>query len=82
MEQLIEAVQQGVLRLRRDRFKALSFDGRGDVNYFIEQFTDVADANRWDPQATRLHLPQAREGAARDCGQADKTGGIFDRLRT
>ena len=30
----------------RDPFKVLQFDGTGEVNYFIQQFTDVADANQ------------------------------------
>ena len=31
----------------RNPLKALKFDGTGGVSYFIQQFTDVADANQW-----------------------------------
>ena len=44
---------------RRDAFKTPQFDGTGVVNYFIQQFIDVADANGWQPAAAVLHLREA-----------------------
>ena len=40
----------------RDQFKAPVFDGKGDVDYFIQKFQDVAEANQWGQAAIRLHL--------------------------
>ena len=29
------------------QFEAPEFDGSGDVEYFVKQFTEVAEANQW-----------------------------------
>ena len=65
----------------RDPFKAPQFDGSGEVNYFIQQFTDVADANQWNPAATLLHLREALKDGARECGKANTIAGIFAALQ-
>ena len=65
----------------RDPFKAPQFDGTGEVNYFIQQFTDVADANQWNAAAALLHLREALKDGARECGKANTIAGIFAALQ-
>lgn len=57
IERLMRRLQQAS---HRDQFKALVFDGTGDADYFIRQFMEVAEANRWQGLATRLHLQETR----------------------
>ena len=40
-------------------FKTPQCDGQGDIEYFIQQFTDVSDANGWGAAAELLHLREA-----------------------
>ena len=65
----------------RDPFKAPQYDGQGDVEYFIQQFMEVADANAWTPVATRLHLQEALKEGARECGRAGTIPGILAAIR-
>ena len=44
---------------RREDFKTPKFSGEGSVDYFINQFEDVAIANQWDQEATFMHLREA-----------------------
>ena len=62
-------------------FKAPQFDGNGDVEYFIQQFGDVAEANQWAGPAQLLFLREALKGEARECGKAPGTDGVFNNLR-
>jgi hypothetical protein len=64
-----------------ETFKTPSYDGQGDVELFISQFVEVADANHWEAAATMLHLRQALKEGARDCGRAQSLRGIFTALR-
>ena len=66
---------------QRDPFKAPQFDGTGDVNYFIRQFEEVANANGWGAGAGIIHLRAALRDSARDCGQAETIAGILAALR-
>ena len=65
----------------REEYKAPHFTGESDVEYFISQFEDVADANQWDQEATWMHLREALREGARDCGQAATVRGIYAGLR-
>ena len=65
----------------REEYKAPHFTGESDVEYFISQFEDVADANQWDQEATWMHLREALREGARDCGQAATVRGIYAVLR-
>jgi hypothetical protein len=66
---------------RRDKFKAPEFDGTGDVAYFLRQFTDVMQANEWNPAATLLHIREALKGTAQACGNADTIEGVYNALQ-
>ena len=49
----------------RDRFKALEYEGVGDVNCFIQQFYfGTAEANEWTEAVALIHLRTALEAAA------------------
>ena len=65
----------------REPFKAPQFEGTGDVEYFINQFIEVAQANNWVPAAALIHLRAALRDSARDCGKADTLDGVFAALR-
>lgn len=65
----------------RNQFKAPSFDGTGDVAFFISQFEDVAQANQWNAAATRIHLRASLTDTATACGQAEDPAQIFTALR-
>lgn len=69
------------LPARPETFKAPQFDGKGEVNYFIQQFVDVAEANRWEHGAALLHLREALKGAAQECGKSGTVDGVFVSLR-
>ena len=52
MDRLAEVLERALLtprqpEPRREVFKAPEFDGLGDVDLFIRQFSDVIDANEW-----------------------------------
>jgi hypothetical protein len=65
----------------RKDFKAPHFAGTGNVEVFIRQFSDVADANQWSNAATLLHLRESLDDEARDCGSAATIEEIFNALR-
>ena len=69
------------LRAERERFKPPSYDGTGDVNFFIRQFEDVATANEWGRGPARIHLRAALKDSAVACGQAETVEGIMAALR-
>ena len=62
-------------------FKPPKFTGIGNVEVFIQQFNDVAEANQWIPAAALLHLRGALEDEARDCGAAADIAGVLAALR-
>ena len=43
-------------RDRAPTYKAPKFHGLGDVEYFLDQFHEVAEANGWDDAGTLIHL--------------------------
>ena len=65
----------------RDRFKAPTFDGAGDVELFIQQFGEVSQANSWEDAAALLHLKESLKEGSRDCGQAGTLQGVETALR-
>ena len=63
-------------------FKAPKYNGTGDVEYFLDQFTEVAEANGWDDASTLIHLRESLKDEARECGRSPTLQGVEDRLRT
>ena len=78
MERLVVQPRQAA---RREDYKTPQFSGEGSIDYFINQFEDVANAYNWDGEATFMHLREALKDGARDCGRSDTTIGIFAALR-
>jgi len=67
---------------RRPReFKLPSYDGKTDVELFIQEFEEIRDANDWNRGASRLHLKGALVDSARDCGRPPTLEGVLDALR-
>ena len=62
-------------------FKPPQFDGEGDVEYYIQQFTDVARANQWTKPAQLLYIRESLKEGARDCGKAPDVMSVFSNLR-
>ena len=48
---------------------------------FIQQFRDVIGANQWPDDAALLHLRQALEGDAKDCGRPTELEEVFNNLQ-
>ena len=47
------------------------FDGTGDVEFFLSQFREVAQLNRWGTREYALHLQLSLRGKAQDCGELE-----------
>ena len=56
MGELVEALKGIAGQGRGSQFKPPQYQGEGDVELFITQFTDVARANRWEEPDNTLHL--------------------------
>lgn len=67
---------------QRETFKAPEYTGQGDVEFFIRQFEDVAEANGWNHGAALLHLRAKLKESAQDCGQGQTVDAIFTALRS
>ncbi len=84
---LTEVLQQALanprppVRAEREKFSPPSFDGTGDVNFFIRQFQDVAAANEWGRGPARIHLRAALKDSATACGKAETVEGIMAALQ-
>ena len=84
---LAEAIEALVERQGREPgplmpvFKPPQFDGEGDVEYYIQQFTDVARANQWTEPAQLLYIRESLKEGARDCGKAPDVVSVFNSLR-
>jgi hypothetical protein len=62
-------------------FKAPKFNGTGDVEYFLEQFATVSEANNWRPAAQFLHLRESLTDEARECGRGRTMEEVMANLR-
>ena len=62
---------EGALQMNapRDRFKAPRYDGKGDVELFIAQFQEIAQANQWDVGTSLISLRLALEKDAVECSR-------------
>ena len=79
MGDLVEALK-GIAGQNRRCFKAPQFEGQGDVDLFISQFKDVAEANGWTDQESVLHLRSSLGGRALECGRGKTSEEIFTEL--
>ena len=83
LEKVWEGQQQSQQQLIHPRqpFKTPEFTGTSDVEYFITQFSEVADANDWSLAAGLLHLREALKEGSKDCGRASSINSVFSALR-
>ena len=83
MEQLeqLTALTQALQLAGRPSFKPPSFSGEEDIELFLKQFADVADANRWSPLERTLHLRSQLSGDAQSCGDGESYQEIVEDLR-
>ena len=84
---LAEAIEALVKRQSRESgpampvFKVSQFDGEGEKEYYIQQFTDAARANQWTEPAQLLYPRESLKEGACDCGKAPDMAGVFNSLR-
>ena len=70
-----------VLRGAGRQYRPPQYDGRTDVELFIQQFHDVRAANGWDNAAALLHIRSCLVGDAVDCGSGATANEIQTSLR-
>lgn len=63
------------------RIKPPTYNGSGDVEFFITQFRDVAHVSHWNHQLTLLQLREALKESAKDCCRGHTVEDIFASLR-
>ena len=67
---------------RTDSFKPPTYDGSGDVELFIQNFMEVAEANQWSSIATKLHLKESLKESAKECARYATTDAIVAALKS
>lgn len=80
MDQLAQALANVNVN-RRATFKLPKYNGSGDVELYLQQFTDISAANRWEDRDSLLHLKCALEGAAAACSRGETLEIIFQGMR-
>ena len=65
----------------KELFRPPTFMGEGDVELFVKQFDDVAEANGWTEVQQTLHLRTQLQGAAQNCGRGSSKAEIVGDLR-
>jgi hypothetical protein len=82
MTRLVELLEGAMnVQAPRDRFKPPRFDGKSDVEIFIAQFNDIAQANQWDQNAALINLRLSLEKDATECSRGLDIPAIFTNLR-
>ena len=82
LSKMTEVIAQALRQPRQEGgFKAPKYDGTDDVEMFITQFQEVADANGWTDRSALLHLREVLKDGARACGRGDTVDAIFAALR-
>ena len=78
---VLEGIHLNQRNQPRNQFKPPQFGGEGDVELFIRQFQEVAEANQRPRLATPLHSRESLTDKAQTYGRADQPEGIFTALR-
>ena len=80
---LAAAIELLAVRDTRPRVKVTppTFDGTGDVELFIRQFSDVAEASGWAADISLLQLRNSLRDKAVDCGRAGDVASVLEALR-
>ena len=84
LDRLTELLAQALTQQAapRETFKPPEYDGTSDVEGFIQQFSDVANANGWTDGAALLHLRGRLKEGATECGQGADLQTVFGALRS
>jgi hypothetical protein len=77
--QMVELMQQNAQAPAK--LHVPDFDGKGDVEFFITQFQDVANASQWRGRTRLLKLREALIGKATICGRPETIEEVFAALR-
>jgi hypothetical protein len=64
----------------RREFRLPKYDGKSDIELFIEQFREIGITNEWGDAAGLLHLKEALVDDARDCSRGATLEAVFDTL--
>ena len=80
MQELLTAMT-GLGQRNSRKYKAPKFGGEGDLDLFLLQFNDVADANDWNDMDRLLNLRASLEGSAATCGRKGTVEEILANLR-
>ena len=83
LERITQALELLSVREPRPRVKVVppTFDGTGDVELFVRQFLDVANASEWPQDIALLQLRNSLRDKAVDCGRADNLDAVVEALR-
>ena len=73
----LESLQTG----KKTEFKPPVYEGQTDIELFITQFQDVAEANDWSATEALLHLRNCLRGDAVECGREVSVADTFQSLR-
>jgi hypothetical protein len=79
MDELLRRLAQ--VNMGYTNHKPPKFAGDTDVDLFINNFMDVAKANRWSDTDITLHLRNSLSGPANEAGRGQTPEEIFDYLR-
>lgn len=86
MSQLLQTITAAASATQQPQspkpFKAPSYSGTGDIDLFISQFQEVAEANRWSEPEAKLHLKLNLSGPATSCVDGTTTEEIFSNLQS
>ena len=82
LARLVNALEAIGGRERAPTYKAPKFNGLGDVEYFLDQFHEVAEAKGWNDTGTLIHLRGSLKDDARECGRSPTLQGVENRLRS
>ena len=64
----------------RPEIRPPSFSGERDLNLFIKQLENVAEANGWTPKQRTLHIRSQLAGDAQRCGHGNSFDEILEDL--
>lgn len=63
------------------KVRAPTYDGRSDVENFIQQFEDVRETAQWEDRVALLKIREVLKGGARDCAGEATIEDVYDVLR-
>ena len=83
LDRITRALELLTVQAPRPRVKVVppTFNGTGDVELFIRQFTDVAAASEWPRDIALLQLRNSLRDKAVDCGRACDLDAVTEALR-